>query len=328
METPRSRSGPGDVIDSLDSAPISFDGQVVVITGAGRGIGRAHALEFANLGGAIIVCDVLSAHADEVVDAIRAMGGRAIPCYESVATPEGGAAIIEAAVKAFGTLDVLVNNAGFLRTGYFEDLTLAQIDAVLDVHLRSCFFVTQPAWRIMKAKRYGRVIMTSSSSGMFSHQGLANYAAAKAGVYGLTKALAYEGAEFGITCNAILPYAQTTISEENPIPDFESDLAKFLSDGDTDQWAARSTPETISPLVAFLASRTCQITGEAFSICAGRYARVFVGVADGWLADDSTSVSPEDIRGHLGQIRDVSKYVEPKWLFDELVSASNRINSH
>lgn len=304
---------------------ISFENQVVVITGAGRGIGRAYALEFARRGAAVVVADVSREYTDEVVAEIIAAGGKAVACYESVASPEGGAAIIDTAVNTFGTVDVLINNAGFLRNGYFEDLTVAQIDAVLDVHLRSSFFVTQPAWRIMKAKRYGRVIMTSSSSGLFSHHGLSNYAAAKGGVYGLTKALAYEGANHGITCNAILPYAQTTIGVRDPIPDFEANVEKFLDLNAAGQWLSQNTPEQISHLATYLASRECGVSGEAFSVCCGRYARVFVGVADGWLAPEPAKVSPEMVRDHFDLIRDVSHHTVPMWLFEEIATVSNRL---
>lgn len=304
---------------------IDFSGRVAVVTGAGRGIGRSHALELARRGAAVVVNDYSQQFAQEVVGEIQSGGGKAIANYDSVATAEGGANIVKDALARFGKLDVLINNAGILRPAYFENLTLAEIDAVLDSHLRSCFFVTQPAWRHMKQTGYGRIIMTSSSSGLFSHQGLANYAAAKAGVYGLTKALAYEGAQCGIKTNVVLPYAQTTISKLNPIPDMLEHRNKFVSDELAQHIAGRDSPDMIAHLVAYLASEGCEPNGEAFSVCAGRYGRVFVGVADGWLAPDPRTVSAEAIAQNLPKIRDITQHTAPMWLFEECADTAKRL---
>ena len=139
---------------------VSFEDQVVIVTGGGRGLGRAYCLELAARGASVLVNDILEDSADQVAAEVRQAGGKAVASRASVATPEGGREIVESALEAFGTVDALINNAGILRNNLFEDLTVEQIDAVFDVNLRGTFFVTQPAWRIMKEKGYGRVLLT------------------------------------------------------------------------------------------------------------------------------------------------------------------------
>lgn len=296
-------------------AEIRYDGQVVVVTGAGRGIGRAYALDFARRGAGVVVNGRTTDEVDDVVATIEAAGGRAVPAYQSVATPDGGAAIIETALEAYQRVDVLVNNAGSLSPAYFEDLTLEQLDEVLDGQLRGTFFVTQPAWRVMKGQGYGRVLLTSSASGLFGHHGVANYAAAKAGAYGLMRVLAYEGADHGITCNLLVPVAATTI-HRNAIPDMEEHRRRHHAPPERFPAEARS-PDLAAALVAFLASRECTVTGEAYSTVAGRFGRVFVGVADGWLARDPSAVTAEAVRDHLDEIRDLTRYTVPANVFEE-----------
>jgi NAD(P)-dependent dehydrogenase (short-subunit alcohol dehydrogenase family) len=183
---------------------LRFDGQVAIVTGAGRGLGRAHALGLAQRGASVVVNDVggvgteAGPTADRVVAEIEQAGGSGIPSYDSVASPEGGRALVARAVDHFGSLDILINNAGFLRNALFAEMTIDEFDAVLDVHLRAAFLVTQSAWHVMQKKGYGRVVMTSSSSGLFGRKGGANYCAAKAGIVGLTRALALEDASSGI----------------------------------------------------------------------------------------------------------------------------------
>jgi len=201
---------------------IDFTGQVAIVTGGGNGIGRAHCLALAARGAKLVVNDLgasssgagrASEAADRVVDEIRAAGGEAIPNYESVATREGGAAIIAAALKAFGRIDALVNNAGFLTDAPFDEMTDAQIDTIIDVHLKGAFYVSQPAFRAMKDAGYGRIVFTGSASGMFGHAWHASYGAAKAGMLGLMNVVALEGVPHGILANAIMPNAVTRISE-------------------------------------------------------------------------------------------------------------------
>jgi NAD(P)-dependent dehydrogenase (short-subunit alcohol dehydrogenase family) len=262
-------------------ARVSFDGQCAVVTGAGRGLGRSHAVEFARRGASVVVNDIDLRAAQAVVEEIEAADGRATASSDSVSSPRGGAAIVELAVERYGSLDILVNNAGFMRNGWFEDLRGAEIDEIIEVHLRGAFNVTQPAWRVMKARGYGRIIITTSSSGLFSHQGVANYASAKAGAYGLMRALAYEGVERGIKVNCVLPYAATAIQSGSPIPAYAEHRARYgLTNGGLLD-PEREAPELVTHMVVALAARESDVTGEAFSICAGRYGRVFVGVTDG-----------------------------------------------
>jgi NAD(P)-dependent dehydrogenase (short-subunit alcohol dehydrogenase family) len=189
--------------------PISFDEQVAIVTGAGKGLGQAYAEELARRGTRVVVNDVVTGEADAVVHAIQSAGGQAAASYDSVATPEGGRAIVATTVDRFGTVDAVVNNAGTFRHRYLEDLTVERVTDVIGVGLLGAFWVTQPAWAVMREKGYGRIVMISSSSGMFSHPGIANYAAAKAGIYGLTRALGAEGTPYGIRVNAILPSGLT-----------------------------------------------------------------------------------------------------------------------
>jgi NAD(P)-dependent dehydrogenase (short-subunit alcohol dehydrogenase family) len=295
-------------------AGVSFDGRVVVVTGAGRGLGRAHSLELARRGAAVVVNDLGREYADAVVAEIAAAGGRAAASYDSVSTREGGRAIVDTAVQSFGTLDAVVNNAGFMRNAYFDELSPDDLDAMLDVHVRGSWFVTQAAWPVMKEKGYGRVIMTSSAGGLFAMQGEANYAAAKAGVYGLCKALAVEGEPHGILVNTLLPMATTTIAADNPVPDHAAKYPAGLSEA----LGPRRLPELVAPMVAYLASSACELTGEAFSAGFGRYARVFVGEAQGWVAPDVETVSADDVAAHIDQIRDLGDYFVPRHIYDEV----------
>jgi NAD(P)-dependent dehydrogenase (short-subunit alcohol dehydrogenase family) len=306
-------------------AEIRFDEQVIVVTGSGRGLGRAYAVEFGRRGGSVVVNSRTGAEADAVVAEIEAAGGRAVANHDSVATAAGGAALVRTALDAFGAVDVLVNNAGGLAPAYFQDMTLEQLDSILDTHLRGMFFVTQPAWRAMKERGYGRIILTSSGSGLFGHHGVANYAAAKAGAYGLMKALAYEGVPLGITCNAIVPHAATTIHHGNPIPDMLQH--RIRGNAAPDRFRAdRTSPTLVAAIVAYLASRECAITGEAFSAVSGRFARVFVGVTDGWLETDPRRISSETVRDHIDEIRDLGRHSVPRWLFDEQAGVLDRMD--
>lgn len=311
----------------MASGTISLEGQSAIVTGAGKGIGRAYALDFAARGSAVVINDLDREAADAVVSEIVAAGGKAVASYDSAATVEGGEALTQTAVSNFGSLEILVNNAGFLRPGYFEDLTVKQIDDILDVHLRGSFYCTQPAWRVMKEKGYGRIIMTSSSSGMFGHQGQANYCAAKAGIHGLTKALCYEGKRYGIKVNMVLPMADSTISDANPIPDMKENYFRFLPEPEYKKLRAgsRRDPDTIAAIGSYLASRECEHSGEAYSICHGRFGRVFVGVADGWLARPEDEVSAETVGQHFADIRNIEQHSVPNWLFEESAIVAEKL---
>lgn len=305
--------------------PIRFDGQAAVVTGAGRGLGRAHALELAGRGAAVVVNDVDADAADRVVAEAAAAGGRAVASHHSVADPDQAPAVVATALATFGRLDVLVHNAGIVAHGWFEDLTLDQIDRVLDTDLRSAFLVVQPAWPTMKAQRYGRVVLTGSGSGMLGHQGTANYAAAKAGLFGLMRALAFEGEPHGIGVNMVLPMARTTIADGDPIPDFEQHRSAAVPERAGAAVAARSGVGVNAAVVAFLASRHCRLSGEALDVCFGRCARLFVGLTDGWLPAEPSGVSAEEVAAHLDVVRRTDGYRIPTSLFDEMGAVAGRL---
>jgi NAD(P)-dependent dehydrogenase (short-subunit alcohol dehydrogenase family) len=292
-----------------------FGDDVVVVTGGGRGLGRAYCLELARDGAAIVVNDVAADVADDVVREIESAGGRAAASYDSVATLEGARSIVDTALERFGALHGVVNNAGSMANGMFEEITPAMLDRMLDVHVRGSFFVTQAAWPRMREQGYGRVVMVSSSGGMFAASGHANYAAAKAGLYGLCKALSWEGQEHGILVNALLPFAETTIAAADPVPGLVEAFPKGLLEGLS---ARGRPPEAVAPMVAYLVSRACTVTGEAFCAGMGHFARVFVAHGRGWNAADTVGITVDDIARHVDEIRDLGGHRVPKYLPDEL----------
>ncbi|HEV3187348.1 MAG TPA: SDR family oxidoreductase [Acidimicrobiales bacterium] len=287
---------------------LTLDNRVVVITGAAGGLGKAHALLLARYGAKVVVNDLGTlvdgdgsdtTAASAVVDEIRAAGGEAIADTNSVTTPEGGQAIIDAAIEAFGHVDVIVNNAGILRDKTFQNMTAEFVDPVFDVHLRGAFNVTRPAWVHFREQGHGRIINTSSAAGILGNFGQANYGAAKAGLVGFTNVLAIEGAKYHITSNVIAPIARTRMTE---------DLLGKLVD--------KVAPELVSPLVVWLASDECQETGRVYSVGGGRVARFFTAMSDGWTRTDG-ALTPEDVRDHWDQINDESKYSVPDGIADD-----------
>jgi len=307
---------------------ISFAGQVAIVTGAGRGMGRAYATELARRGASVIVNDVggvgtpEGSWANHVVEEIRSAGGRAIASYDSVATIEGGQAITDAALREFGTVDIVINNAGFLRRGMFETMSLLEIKEIIDVHLMGAFYVTHPAWKVMAGKKYGRVVMISSAAS-FGMKANSNYVAAKAGLLGLTSALAWEGEECGILVNSVLPYARTMINVDRPAvgPDATSVV------GLQKQLWPRMTVESVSAATLYLASSDCTITGQAISALAGRYARTSLTLNKGWLRKDVEGITIEEFRDHLGEIIDSSRTFEPRSLSGELEDVIERVRA-
>ena len=285
---------------------LGYDGSVAIITGAGGGLGRAHALLLASRGALVVVNDLGGAvdgtgsdqgAAARVVDEIRALGGEAVADTNSVATPEGGAAIVQTAVDTFGTVDIVVNNAGILRDKAFHNMEPELLNPVIDVHLKGAFHVTQPAWRIMREKGYGRIVSTSSAAGIFGNFGQTNYGAAKMGLVGFTRVLAAEGAKYNIRANAIAPLALTRMTE-----------AMMGALGD------KLDPSLISPVVAYLVHRDCEATGRIFSVGGGRVAEVFIGETRGLAA---AGLSPEDVRDGWAQITDREGYAVPTNLAEE-----------
>jgi NAD(P)-dependent dehydrogenase (short-subunit alcohol dehydrogenase family) len=306
-------------------ATLEFDGRVVVVTGAGNGLGRAHALEFGRRGARVVVNDFGVAvdgsgashdDADRVVAEIEAAGGTAVGSYDSVASPEGGQAIVDTAMEAFGRLDAVVNNAGILRNNSFGEMTVAELSGVLETHLLGSFFVSQSAFRVMRDAGYGRFVFTSSGSGLFGLTNQANYVAAKAGIAGLSSAVALEGAAHGIRSNVVAPVAVTRIaSGMRPDDISETDLA-LASRGDLDV-ELPTAPEFVTPMVVYLASEACDFTQRIYSAASGRFARVFVAATRGWYGPLNRPASVEDIAAHLDQIDDRSEYQIPTTVFDE-----------
>jgi NAD(P)-dependent dehydrogenase (short-subunit alcohol dehydrogenase family) len=282
---------------------IRFDGRVAIITGAGGGLGRTYALMLASRGASVVVNDLGgsadgtgsgTSMADAVVKEITEAGGKAVANYDSVSTPEGGAAIVQSAVDNFGKVDILVNNAGILRDKSFAKLEPQNLEAVLDVHLKGGFFVTQPAFRAMKENNYGRIVFASSGAGIFGNFGQSNYGAAKMGLVGLSNVLAVEGAKNNIKSNVIAPIAKTRLTEE---------LLGGLADA--------LKPEFVTPLVAYLCSEQCELTHEIFDVGGGRYARIFIGLGGGWMAPKDTVPEPEDLAANLDAIRSTDGFTVP-----------------
>jgi NAD(P)-dependent dehydrogenase (short-subunit alcohol dehydrogenase family) len=297
---------------------VTFDGKVAVITGAGGGLGRSHALLLAERGARIVVNDLGgnadgtgagSSPAELVVKEIVEAGGEAVASFDSVATPEGGEAIIQTALDAFGTVDVVINNAGILRDKSFAKIEPADFDILLDVHLRGAFHVSQPAFKVMKANGFGRFVHTTSAAGLFGNFGQGNYAAAKTGLVGLSNVLAIEGAKANITSNVIAPIAKSRLTE-----DLLGPLADALE------------PGLVSPLVAFLVSPSCTVSHEIFSVGGGKIARVFLGLTPGWFAGKGNEFTPEDVAANLEQIRDTTGFSIPGSLTDETMSLISTIN--
>jgi NAD(P)-dependent dehydrogenase (short-subunit alcohol dehydrogenase family) len=293
-------------------ADVVFDGRVAIVTGAGGGLGRCHALLLAERGARVVVNDLgggadgtgaSESPAEQVVREITDAGGVAVANHDSVATPEGGAAIVQTALDAFGTVDIVVNNAGFLRDRSFAKLAPEDVDALIDVHLKGAFFVSQPAFRVMKEHGYGRFVHTTSGAGLFGNFGQANYAAAKMGLVGLSSVLAIEGANAGICSNVIAPLARTRLTEELMGP-----MADLVG------------PEQVSGLVAYLASEQCTQTHEIYSVGGGRIARVFVGVGPGWFGGKGHAPSPEEVVANLDEIRATDPYLVPGAATDEMAA--------
>lgn len=297
-------------------ADLRFDGRVAIITGAGGGLGRSHALELARRGAHVLVNDLGGAldgsgssksAADRVVDEITAGGGIAVANHESVATSDGGQAIVQAALDAFGRVDVLVNNAGILRDKAFHKMDHTMIDPVIDVHLKGALYVSQPALRLMREQGYGRIINTSSASGLFGNFGQANYGAAKAGLAGLTRVLSIEGAGHGIKVNAIAPIASTRMTG-----DLLGDLA------------AKVSPESVSPLVAYLAHEECSVSGHIYSVAGGRIARIFVAETHGVVLEENTAEAVRDNLALIDEL-DAERYHHPSSLDDETMIIANAL---
>jgi 3-hydroxyacyl-CoA dehydrogenase/3a,7a,12a-trihydroxy-5b-cholest-24-enoyl-CoA hydratase len=274
---------------------LRFDGKVIIVTGAGAGIGRQYAHFFASRGAKVVVNDLggsvkgqgaSSAAADQVVNEIKAKGGVAVANYDSV---ENGDKIVKTAMDAFGRVDVVINNAGILRDIAFQNMSEADWNIVLKVHLQGTFAVSRAAWNVMRNQNFGRIINTASGSGLYGNFGQANYSAAKLGIHGLTLTLAKEGEKRNIRVNTIAPVAATRMTETV----LNKEMLNYLN------------PDNIVPLVAYLAHEECQETGSCFELGGGYIAKVRFERSQGVLFD--LPFTPEDVKSKFEAIGDFSK---------------------
>ena len=303
-----------------------FDKQVAVITGAGGGLGKHYALLLASRRARVVVNDTggsvtgtgpnLDA-AEAAAEEIRRHGGEAVADTNSVTSPQGGQAIIDTALRTWGRLDIVINNAGIVCDAPFEDMTADRLEPLLDVHLRGAFHVTRPAWKVMREQRYGRIVNTCSAAGILGAERMSNYGAAKTVLIGLTRVLAAEGADHNIKVNAIAPIAYTRMlahsMDSAGRPDDPS--AQAIFDDLAAQYLQKLDPALVAPVVAFLAHRYCPVSGEIYTVGAGHVARFFIGRTKGFY---SPALSVETVRDHFAEIRDDTDYTVPGGPADEM----------
>ena len=303
---------------------IDFTGQVAIVTGAGRGLGRLYAIEIARRGGAVVVNDLGgtmrgegsdASVADRVVEEIERAGGVAVASQDSVASPEGGEAIVRSALERFGRLDAVVSNAGIFHTAEFDKLALDDWRRMLNVHLDGSFHLSQPAFRAMKSQGYGRFVFIASSAGLFGQPQSAHYAAAKAGIVGLANVVAIEGAAHGILANSVLPFGSSRMVTETVGGEAVAAQSPFLRAID---------PGLVVPIVVFLASRACEFTHHNYSAGAGRYARVFIGLGEGWLAEPGSRPTADDVAAHLAEVSATEPFRVPASIFEEVADLCTR----
>lgn len=298
---------------------VDFEDRVAVVTGAGGGLGREHALLLASRGAAVVVNDLggsvdgqgsnVSA-ADAVVAEIEAAGGVAVAEHSSVADPEGGAAIVEKALDTYGRLDIVINNAGILRDKSFANMDSSLMNPVLDVHLLGAFYVTRPAFVHMKEQGYGRILFTTSGSGVMGNFGQANYGAAKMGLIGLMNVLKVEGAKYGIRVNAMAPIAHTRMTEG-----LFGGIVELFS------------PGQVAPAAAYLVSEECELTGEIWSVGGGSVSRFFIGLTDGYFKHPNDGdLTIEDVAANVQSIRSELGYMVPFSSEDEFGKLGPRLS--
>ena len=277
---------------------IRFDGRVAVITGAGGGLGRSHALLLASRGAAVVVNDLGGsvngaggddAAARRVVAEIEAAGGRALANFDDIASPEGAQRLVDAAVGAFGRLDVLINNAGILRDKTLHKMAPEDFEAVVRVHLLGSAWCSRAALPVMQAQQYGRIVMTTSAAGLYGNFGQSNYGAAKLGLVGLMNTLKHEGGRFGVKVNTIAPVALTRMTEGLP-------LAQLIGE---------AAPERVAAGVAWLASEGCEVSGCILSAGAGYFSTVQIVEGLGVHAS-ADAITPEFVAANWGRISDMS----------------------
>jgi NAD(P)-dependent dehydrogenase (short-subunit alcohol dehydrogenase family) len=270
-------------------AKIDFTGRVAIVTGSGAGLGKCYALELAKRGAKVVVNDLggsrdgmgsSDAAANKVVDEIKALGGEAVPNYDNVGTVAGGANIVKTAVDAFGKVDIVINNAGILRDKSFTKMEEENWDGVMNVHLKGAYCVTRPAFEVMRANGYGRVVMTTSGAGLFGNFGQSNYAAAKMGLIGLTNVLKIEGEKYNVKTNVIVPVAASRLTEDVLPPEFFEKMK----------------PDFVTSAVLYLCSEQCTDNGMIINAALGYYSRSAVVTGPGAILSDGKRVpTPEEV---------------------------------
>jgi NAD(P)-dependent dehydrogenase (short-subunit alcohol dehydrogenase family) len=296
---------------------IRFDGRVAVITGAGGGLGRAHALLLASRGAKRVVNDLGGSFdgtgsgatpASTVCDEIKAAGGEAVPNYDSVSEWDSAQKIIQTAVDAFGKIDILINNAGILRDKSMMKMDLVDWDLIIAVHLSGTFFCTKAAFPFMREAGYGRILSTSSAAGLYGNFGQTNYAAAKLGIAGMMNSVKLEGAKYNIKANTLVPVAGTRLTATVMPP----------------QIVEKLKPEYVSPVAAYLVSEDCQLSGAMMVAGAGYFSRAAVVEGQGVFFDDPDKVSVDDIAAKIADITSLEGGTE----FDSVQAQTGRALSH
>ena len=305
---------------------IDFSGQVAVITGAGGALGSAFCRELARRGAAVVANDLggdptgqggSTGYADAIVADLAAMGARAIANYDTVATAAGGQAIIDAALDAFGRVDIVISNAGNQRNGAFGSLSEEDVEAVFAVHVKGAFNVCQPAYRVMGQQGYGRLVLVSSQSGIFGNPFRANYGSAKTALIGLMNVIAQE-APSGVVINTLFPNAQGGRLGGTPIAE-RPDIAFLKAAGErTRHFIEGMKPDFVAALACYMASRNCDSSQHMYSVLGGKYSRLFVGLTQGWYSPGPDAPSCDDIAAHIGDIDDRSRYDVPLSGLDEM----------
>jgi NAD(P)-dependent dehydrogenase (short-subunit alcohol dehydrogenase family) len=295
---------------------VSMLGRVAIVTGAGGGLGRAYARELARAGASVVVNDTggslngagasISA-AQAVVDEIVKAGGQAVANTASVASPEGGEAIVQTALDTFGRLDAVVNNAGILRDRTFAKVDWDDFHLVHDVHLRGAAYVSKPAFGVMKEQGFGRFVFVSSNAGTFGNFGQSAYGSAKAGIIGLSNVIALEGERAGILSNVVCPMARTRMTES------------MMSE------ASELGPEHVAPLVVYLASEACEHTHQVISAGGGKFSRVFTGLSEGWTAERGHVATADEVAQHMEQILDTAFFSVPMSATEEVAGLGDRL---
>lgn len=308
------------------NAPIDFSGQVAVVTGGGGALGSAFCRELARRGAAVLVNDLGGSttgaggstdYADQVVQSLIDAGHRAIANYDTVATAAGGQAIIDAALSAFGRVDIVISNAGNQRNGAFGTLAEEDIEAVYAVHAKGAFHVCQPAYRAMVAQGYGRLLLVSSQSGIFGNPFRANYGSAKTALIGLMNVIAQEAPE-GVVVNALFPNAQGGRLGGTPLAD-RPDIDFLKAAGErTRHFIEGMQPDFVAALACYMASRQCDRSQHMYSVLGGKYSRLFVGLTEGWYSPGPHAPTCDDIAAQIDRIDDRSRYAVPLSGLDEM----------